>query len=378
MISSFDELLVRAALDHTRRADEAWELLRVDLDVDQLGPAQQRLLPTLHRNLVARHVQDVDLERLKGVYRRTWSENQLLCQQASEALDALRQNGVPTMLLKGAGLVSLGVHSFGARPMRDIDILVPTAQANRALDALAREGWGPKRDPHINSFDHAQTLARCGGREVDLHWHIAHALQLPGAHAGSDDDFWQRAVAVTFGGATTTTLSPTDHLMHAIVHGMQFHETALVWVLDAAALIDTGLIDWELLVAEAGCRHVVLPVRSALGWLHDHDIRSIPTAVLAQLADAPVSKRDVRNDRLRNQPPPSGLSDIRLGLWRWAAANTHNSVPRAIVTLPEFLRRYWHLDREWQVPARAARYAMARIRRDLGGRPRERGPGQPR
>ena len=55
-------------------------------------------------------------------------------------VQALESAGIATLLLKGAAFVADTRLDAGMRPMNDVDVLVPTAQAGAAIDVLL--SWG--------------------------------------------------------------------------------------------------------------------------------------------------------------------------------------------------------------------------------------------
>src|SRR3954451_2652105 len=54
---------------------------------------------------------------------------------------AMAQATEPVLVLKGAALAHLVYGDPGLRPMRDVDLLVPTADTRRAVDLLTRCGF---------------------------------------------------------------------------------------------------------------------------------------------------------------------------------------------------------------------------------------------
>src|SRR6202008_4308852 len=123
-------------------AAAAWADVRSDLVLDDLWDAElHRLLPLVHSKLRAAGVADPDLARLRGLPRRTWYENQVALHRVRPGLDQLRAAGIPTLFLKGAPLALEHYGDLGLRPMADIDVLVPWADAPRALDLLEAAGW---------------------------------------------------------------------------------------------------------------------------------------------------------------------------------------------------------------------------------------------
>ena len=87
-----------------------------------------RLLPLLYINLQKQGVDDPVMGKLKGIYRQAWSKNQTLFHEMAGVIAHLQDAGIKTMLLKGASLSLLYYKNNGARPMADIDVLVPLKQ----------------------------------------------------------------------------------------------------------------------------------------------------------------------------------------------------------------------------------------------------------
>jgi len=82
---------------------------------------------------------------LRGIYRKAWSKNQTLFHEMAKVVEYLQHAGIKTMLLKGASLSLLYYKNNGARPMADIDLLVPYKQVSEKIfDAVY--------DARINPF----------------------------------------------------------------------------------------------------------------------------------------------------------------------------------------------------------------------------------
>src|SRR2546422_8135768 len=117
------ELLLRAALLQGKNSIEAWEKWKSSTDINQLDLGSHRLLPQLYRNLHVQGVKDRLLEKFKGIYRRTWCDNQLLFHEVSALLRSLGDAGIETIVLKGAALALLHYRDCGLRPMNDFDVM---------------------------------------------------------------------------------------------------------------------------------------------------------------------------------------------------------------------------------------------------------------
>jgi hypothetical protein len=85
-------------------AIEAWCEWKAAVDLDRIDEGSSRLLPLLYRNLHSYGVRDPMMQRYKGVHRLTWYKNHLLFHHLLPLVRAFQQEGIETMLLKGAAL----------------------------------------------------------------------------------------------------------------------------------------------------------------------------------------------------------------------------------------------------------------------------------
>jgi hypothetical protein len=321
-------------------------LLEIGLDV-----ASTQLLPLLFVNLRARGASGAPLEKYKEIYLTTWRENQSQLNHAAPVLQALEQAGIPTMALKGAVLLSRYYADFGARPMGDIDLLVPTAQWSAAEAVLVRLGW--QRRGTVPVYN-ARPFVHADGREIDLHWHLMH--ECLDAHA--DDDFWRASVSATLADVPTRILNPTDELLNVIVHGVRWNVIPTIrWIADAVTVLETSadMIDWERLLAQAAKRRVVLVLQKAFAFLRDEMNTPIPALVVERLNELPVARIEQMDYETKIvEAQTFGLKLYWVGYARLAPSRELR--PFGIL---EYLRRVWALEHVWQVPLFAARRALS-------------------
>ena len=95
-------------------------------------------------------VDDPVRRRVRGLYRQSWVRNHRLWHEALPVLHALEERRVPTLLLKGGALLPLYGDDWGARPMYDVDLLVPDEHFDGAVVLLRDLGWVPEQG---QSFD---------------------------------------------------------------------------------------------------------------------------------------------------------------------------------------------------------------------------------
>lgn len=273
------ELLLRAAVLDGEQALAAWRRWRRLAPLDDVDPASTQLLPLAYRNLLALGADDPAMGWLKEAYRQSWARNHLLFRAAAGALGDLHGAGIPTLLLKGAALSLLHYRDTGARPMADVDVLVPLERAEEACRVLEAGGWAPQ--PHARrliAMRHAGCFSAGPGREVDLHWYSLF-LSAP------DDDFWESAVPIELGGVSSLTLEPADQLLHVCMHGA--FEGSVHWVADAITVIHSAPLDWERLVDRATARRASTCLSDALRFLRLRLGAPVPPAVIDRLAAVP-------------------------------------------------------------------------------------------
>ena len=166
----------------------------------------------------------------------------------------LAQRGIPYQALKGAFLAFHVYPQPGLRPLRDLDILVPRAHALSAFASLLEGGWvRSPRDPgapeaRMKIHKHLPQLYSASGRTmIELHVRLTSPSPQGGRPDASEvPGYWQRSVTRSEGRDALSYPSPTDLLLHLIVHAAvdhQFNNGPLV-LSDIAYLLAAETIDW--------------------------------------------------------------------------------------------------------------------------------------
>jgi hypothetical protein len=353
-------LLVAAVLEG-EAARAAWSRWRAQSVLDEIDDASYRLLPQVYRNLVSLGEEDPWLGRLRGIYRYHWYRNQLLARTAAGALVPLEQAGIPTLVLKGAALARLHYGSIGARPMQDVDILVPRPRATEAMRALRAAGFTDEEASPDSRLDvlHGAGFNAPDGAGVDLHWH---ALSQP---ARDDDDLWARSVPLELGGAATRALGPADQLVHVCVHGSIWNALAPIrWVADSLMVLRSSgdHVDWDGLVASARGRGCTLTLAAALDYLRTGLGAPVPERVVTELSRSPTSRVERCAYRVAHRPAPSVGRSATLIFDRYVRLRALGELPPG-TSFVRFLARSRGLDHPRQLPGHAVR-KLREYRRD--------------
>jgi Uncharacterised nucleotidyltransferase len=296
------ELLLLAALSEPDAALEAWRRWRAANDLDRADADSQRLLPLVYRNLSAAGLRVADEARLKGVYRAWWYRNQLFLRLAGEALQTLHAAGLRTMLLKGAALCVDYYDDMGARPMADLDVMVPPQSAATAMALLDAEGWrtGPGwRAGSPEAADavrllHGESFHR-GDVNFDLHWHV---LRQPLER----EDFWEHSIPAELGPHSTRVLCAADQIVNACDHGADPARTPIRWAADVATVVHSGHVDWHRLVDVARRQRLAATLSEFLTYAREVLGAPVPGEALARLRELGASRRERRAHRLMTRP----------------------------------------------------------------------------
>jgi hypothetical protein len=301
------ELLLKACLlsgELMQTSYDSWKsLVNIETDVEH---GSFRQLPLLYLNLNRHSNNDELMPRLKGIYRKSWSNNQILFFKLGQVLRLLHQKGIRTMVLKGVALSLLAYKNFAVRPMADMDIMVPVSQANHTIEWLKQNGWKSSvetNDEYYLNHSKSVTLINDENTELDLHWYpLDECFGIM-----NDDLFWDRAINMTVSGENTLALCPADELLLTIVHGLMPNvEPPIRWIADAYVLITASdlQIDWERLVDYAKKLSVIIQLKDGLKYLKENFSAPVPEDVYKQIQ---LIKPSIADRILYNQGKRRGV-----------------------------------------------------------------------
>src|SRR5947209_2638822 len=348
-------LLLRAALAQNGQAIEAWHGFTQLVDLDQIDRGSQRLLPLTYRNLLRQGVEGEQLRSLKNIYKHAWYRSHDQLRGGAQALQALHEGGLQTMVLKGAVLGACYYQDPGSRPMDDFDVMVPFESARHAIEVLRSAGWTPHdREPEAAFLrHHAEPFHGPGGRELDLHWHLQW-------EEVDDAAIWSAALPFTIAGVVSKRLCPADQLLHVCVHGSSSDPVAPIrWIADAVLIArqQGDGFDWSRLIEQASARRLTVTIAVALSYLRDSFAIPVPEAVMQSLRERPTSRSERWAHRARVTP---GLPGRKLPIvWeRYSKLAAINSTERGFAALVRFLQQLWGLERRRELPIELVRRTL--------------------
>jgi hypothetical protein len=355
--SETQELLLVAALADGSAAVGAWMDVRPRLSIDELELGSFALLPLIYRNLSAAGHDDVDLPRLKGIYRRTWVRNNLLVERTAATAGALLESGIRAEFIEGVVLASRVYGELGLRPTSFVDVLVEELDLSGALAAVARAGWTerPGRAPSRG----ARYVFDREGNACILRTVLA-ADSPRTAGAGAVAFLWETGEPHSLGGVAVPVPPPAETLLATCAtHARVDARRSVQWVVDAKMLLRAG-VDWEGLFALARESGQVARLRDVLGLLARLPGSRPPREVCDRFLAAEVSRRE-RVAYLCTVGAVRGPGSLPMLVGEHLAATADRSALGVVATFPGFLRDRWGLALTWHVPFAAGKRAVRRL-----------------
>ncbi|MGE4170711.1 MAG: nucleotidyltransferase family protein [Candidatus Margulisiibacteriota bacterium] len=234
---------------------------------ETIDHASAGLIPLALRNTEKQLPQTPFVKRCKGVYRQTWTHNQLLWLGIQPVIAFLEKSNIPYAFLKGMYMIREEYQDFGCRRLGDVDILISKAHFDFTVLQLKRLGF-ESEDSHkvMQGSRHAALLKNKANLNLDLHVRLFNQLPIevgPGA------------------------LTPEMRLFHTIVHGLKpSRVSGIRWIADAVTLISHHPIDWDALCHTAIQAKAAYQLYKGLAFLKTDFFAPVPQTTLAQLLAA--------------------------------------------------------------------------------------------
>jgi hypothetical protein len=192
----------------------------------------------------------------------------LLPRAVALAVRPLTAVGLEPVVFKGPA-VAARYPEPGLRPMDDIDLLLPRADHERALEALGHAGWQVARTGDGDHYDTVLTHLEVPSFFLEVHFGLEGG---PGQVTALDPEaLWARRLPLDCAGTPAFGLPPAEELVVLAAHAGKPHHrfVRLVWMADLTMIVGHAEmhgtpIDWDRVHAEARAARCVTVVGAAL------------------------------------------------------------------------------------------------------------------
>jgi hypothetical protein len=192
----------------------------------------------------------------------------LLPRAVALAVRPLTDVGLEPVVFKGPA-VAARYPEPGLRPMDDIDLLLPQADHQYALEALGRAGWQVTRSGVGDHYDTVLTHHDIPSFLLEVHYGLEDASERPTAL--DSDRLWAQRQPLECVGTPAFGLPPAEELVVLAAHAGKPHHrfVRLVWMADLTMIVGHAethdiAIDWDRVLAVARAARCVPVVGAAL------------------------------------------------------------------------------------------------------------------
>ena len=270
---AFLERLLQSFLCEGERARQAFDAWAGHGSFDDIPPSHFRQMGEL-ADVIDRLAPDyAHRSRLVGLKKYVWSNNIHVLRLCLPGLDRLTAAGIPTLVLKGGGIIASEPGALHKRFIRDLDIMVHEADVPKAAKALFEDGWrastgripGSVRaqsfDKVIASNPHGQNRA-----EIDLHRSALHF----GRYGHFDKTMWDTADSGNLMGRPVRFPGATSRALIAAMHGLIYDvDSTFVWIVDAVRAMRDPKFSWSSFLHEVHRRKIEPHALRVLDYLQE-------------------------------------------------------------------------------------------------------------
>ena len=277
-----DATLLRIIVGPEEHRREGWGQWVDRVDLDHLSDAAYGLLPGLYAAIEPLDIAHPWVARLRGVYRREWTERQRHLPSAASIAESLEREGIEHLAPADQQVARLG--GLGPVPRLGVPrIVVDWWSGPRALATLERDGWTIK-DPPDPRESARQRLTRSS-------WSLTNRAGASAELATSfipcvvdearESDLWARARTGPDG---LPNAHPADLLVAALTDQLDV-PGAVCWAPGAIALIDAlGPVDLRPVLDRRVARRVLPMLDARLDFLQTEGLGRHTAHLRSQVA----------------------------------------------------------------------------------------------
>ncbi|MEC4982482.1 MAG: nucleotidyltransferase family protein [Oscillatoria sp. PMC 1068.18] len=284
------QLLLKACLLTGETAVESGKNWFQQVDIDRLESSSTCLLSILYRNLSQEQFQHPELPRLKGIFRRHWTYNQVLLKTVIPWLQQLQSEGRGIIIFGDLAWFTEAENARKYRPSVGLNWLVSDFCLDRDLQ---QSGW-----EMTTKTEALQIWRQPQKPSLSLHKHLYQALP----QSYTDRQVRENSIVTKVGGIKVRCLSPTDRLLFICQQTMKRRGNyRLLGLVDSYNLLQTEAIDWINLVQQAQRYERIIPLRTVLEFSSSYLGVDFPNWVLPSLRKMPISDYELLSYDLRQE-----------------------------------------------------------------------------
>ncbi|MGI6686524.1 MAG: nucleotidyltransferase family protein [Bacillota bacterium] len=233
----------------------------VDWDLFLKMTWHHRVFPMVYKTLSNLKIQSISphvMHFLKLKYEENTIRSIGLTGEMIRILRIFQEKGISTLVLKGAPLAQKIYGDVSLRMSKDIDLLVPLKDLEKAENILREEGYEqrtrgisftPRQTKvYLNKYHHNLYLHQERGTCLELHWKM-HQIDLRFSTFSRDKDLG----TVEISGFSVPVLPDEEWFLYLVVHGGSHKWERLRWLIDMEKFLLVTEVDWDKIMRLAEC-----------------------------------------------------------------------------------------------------------------------------
>ena len=230
-----------------------WDLLLQMAVHHRVYPLVYKTLNQINNPSIPKHVLDV----LQLKYQVNVMQALDITGETIRMVNCFESHGIHVVVLKGAPLAWRLYGDIAIRPSRDIDILIPSEELEKAIKILEDEGYCNEIPENIMTSRQLQIFFKSNHNYcrhfgylhskkkilLELHWKLGYGLPMPTERNIKKIEVFGNPIPV---------LTDDEWLLFLISHGAGHAWFRLRWLVDIAKFMQYDGIDWERIVFIAG------------------------------------------------------------------------------------------------------------------------------
>jgi hypothetical protein len=233
---------------------------------------------------------DAEIPVLRGIYKKTWYKNHILLNRFAELAGSFSEKSIAVMPLAGMASLITVYRDLGLRPVNELVLAIRPDQAHSSFRVAEELGYVPVGGSLGKFCDRGSAFFEIQeGIVLELRCnffsHIAYRDK------GGVCRFEKKNIR--FQNLEIPVMGPTDMLFYALTQGSLWQTAEpMVWIADAATIIQQNNIEWERLLHHARSTFTIPALRRPLAFLNEILNIPVPKSVMQKLSRMPVTKPD--------------------------------------------------------------------------------------
>jgi predicted nucleotidyltransferase len=329
-ISTNFELLLQAALLSGEVAQNAYRHWKKAVDLESLNDDfSYYLLPKLYLNQQNNNSDaDKTLKKLKGIYRRTWLENQFRIPPLQAIFKLFAENRIDFIVLSQTPLVWNLLADTGVFSLDNFDVLIDSAQIQEADTILQKNGWLTTQNPIADE---------------NIFYRNENSTQIILRQSFYTKSVWKNAVEIDFGGTKIKSLSLNQQILSLCKADFGNDKNEL-WVFYFYLIFSLIPIDWKSLRVEANQHQCCTRLFLKLNYLNELFVINIPPDKL-KILQKEAEKEITPPGKLR-----TAMAAYRSLQTSYRQSLSDNSTAPEFWGFIKFLREHWQTNSVLFVP----------------------------